>query len=141
MKRALAITMTLALLGSLMFMGFAGTAAATVDDKNDKHADDKNDKNDKHADDKNDKNDKHADDKNDKNDKHADDKPHDRYGDTVNQYADATTYQNQHVSQENVNLQGGNVAYGDYATAENNNWQSNFNDQTAFTSASNFAAA
>ncbi|WP_293030917.1 hypothetical protein [Natronococcus sp.] len=35
MKRALTITMTVALIGSLMFMGFAGTAMADHHDKND----------------------------------------------------------------------------------------------------------
>jgi hypothetical protein len=82
MKRALAITMTLALLGSLLFMGFAGTAAAgshdTVDDKeyndkaDEKHDDVKDDKADDKADDK-----KHDDVKDDKADDKADDKKHD----------------------------------------------------------------
>ncbi|AGB39246.1 hypothetical protein [Natronococcus occultus] len=96
MKRALALTMTIALLGSLMFMGFAGTAAAgSYDDKHDKdkHNDKYNDKNDKdkkdapkddkkdddrkHADDKKDDDRKHADDKKDDDRKHADDKKDD----------------------------------------------------------------
>ncbi|AGB39247.1 hypothetical protein [Natronococcus occultus] len=44
MKRALALMMTIALVGSLMFMGFAGTAAASHYDNNDKDKDKKGDK-------------------------------------------------------------------------------------------------
>ncbi|NKE35518.1 toxin transporter [Natronococcus sp. JC468] len=83
MKRALAITMTIALLGSLLFVGFAGTAAAgSYDDKHDdyddhKHGDDKKDDR-KHGDDKKDDR-KHGDDKKDDRDhKHGDDKKDDR---------------------------------------------------------------
>ncbi|AGB39248.1 hypothetical protein [Natronococcus occultus] len=44
MKRALTLMMAIALVGSLMFMGFAGTAAASHYDKNDKDKDKKGDK-------------------------------------------------------------------------------------------------
>jgi hypothetical protein len=167
MKRALAITMTLALLGSLLFMGFAGTAAASSHEMaDDKEYDDKNDdvKDDKHDDVKDDKaDDKHDDVKDDKaDDKHddvKDDKADDKHDDVKDDKADdrmapgedialidqdayAETNQKQYVSQANHLNQGDNYADAYYGTANAYNAadQSNANAQLGASTSLNAAS-
>lgn len=113
MKRALTITMTVALLGSLLFMGFAGTAAA-----HDYH-DDKHD------------NDHHDNDRYDDGDRSA----------LIGQSSHAETNQYQKVNQENNLKQGDNVAaaYKGDAAAANFASQSNSNAQVGISSSANLA--
>ncbi|ELY66062.1 membrane protein involved in toxin uptake [Natronococcus jeotgali DSM 18795] len=127
--------MTVALLGSLLFMGFAGTAAAH-DYHDDKHDNDKHDKHD---------NDKHDKDRyDDKHDNHHHD--NDRYDDgdrtaLIGQSSHAETNQYQKVNQENNLKQGDNVAaaYKGDAAAANFASQSNSNAQIGISSSANFA--
>ncbi|NKE35517.1 toxin transporter [Natronococcus sp. JC468] len=124
MKRALTITMTVALLGSLLFMGFAGTAAAH-DYHDDKHDDDKHDRYDGHD------NDHHDNDRYDDGDRSA----------LIGQSSHAETNQYQNVDQENNLKQGDNVAasYKGDAAAANFASQSNSNAQVGISSSANFA--
>ena len=161
MKRALAITMTIALLGSLMFMGFAGTAAAgSYDDKHDKdkHNDKYNDKNDEPKDkndepkdkndepkDKNDEPKDKNDEPKDKNDEPKDknDEPKDKHDvpkdHIADQFAHAETNQYQKIDQSNYLKQGDNyaVAYKGTANAGNFAAQSNANAQVGASTAIN----